>query len=292
MDNDNGDHITLRRRSGFAKVPNSVVADERLSIEARGFLAYIISLPDGWVFRPSHLMKVCRIGRDKYYRIVKELRTHGYVKIRRSKDSRGRFVGTHWEIVCDPDATEIPEAADPESDIPNQLEKKDPLEKNISMCASKNLEADDPVCKDAEVSTQSKDGCMEMYFQEFWMSYPRPKDRSQTKKLFERALKSNKVDPQQLVAAAKSQASKYERERTPRHFMNTSVSWLDQRMWEEFASSPRASKTDVARYFGDRINAGRYIHPGTISEAVAREMMRLGVTNIEKLRALGITLEG
>ncbi len=38
--------LTIRRRGGFTKIPNSVAQDERLSLQARGFLAYLLSLPE------------------------------------------------------------------------------------------------------------------------------------------------------------------------------------------------------------------------------------------------------
>lgn len=52
--------------------------DRTISFEARGMLAYLLSKPADWIVQPKDLQqKDC--GRDKVYRILKELEEHHYL---------------------------------------------------------------------------------------------------------------------------------------------------------------------------------------------------------------------
>lgn len=92
------DNHTISRSGGYSSIPNAAVRDASLSIEARGFLALIMSMSAGWVFRRNNLMKTAGIGRDKYRRIVKELEAAGYLRITPTHDDSGKFMGNHWHI--------------------------------------------------------------------------------------------------------------------------------------------------------------------------------------------------
>lgn len=166
------DKHTLKRRRGFTVVPNSIVADEKLSIEARGFFAYLMSLPDGWVFRTNHLKRVCGVGRDKYYRLVRELKERGYLVVKDSKYSLGRFIGTHWEICEEPGTTENPDADSPDSGKPGLLENKDSLEILKDISAQTNCSTDNSSSQLAEDSKiAEKSTGLNGFFEEFWRSH-------------------------------------------------------------------------------------------------------------------------
>lgn len=101
------EQATISRRSGYTAIPNHIHADDRLSLEARGFLALIMSMKEGWVFRRSNLMKTANIGRDKYRRIIRELQDAGYLEIRNTHKGDGTFGGTEWIITDDPQAQDV-----------------------------------------------------------------------------------------------------------------------------------------------------------------------------------------
>ena len=69
----------------FTMIDNAVLNNVNLSWEARGFLAYLLSLPDDWSFSLGGL-------------ILQELQAAGYVVINRHKDSSGRFTKCTWDI--------------------------------------------------------------------------------------------------------------------------------------------------------------------------------------------------
>jgi hypothetical protein len=74
--------VRIRRKhnGNFAIIPNALVEDKRLSIEAKGLLAYLISRPDDWVVKHGHLQRALGIGRDKLQRILRELIQTGYLE--------------------------------------------------------------------------------------------------------------------------------------------------------------------------------------------------------------------
>jgi hypothetical protein len=53
--------------------------DERLSIEAKGVLGFLLSRPHKWQVRLDHVGRTLRIGRKKLQRIFRELISAGYV---------------------------------------------------------------------------------------------------------------------------------------------------------------------------------------------------------------------
>ncbi len=74
------------------KVLNMAFAtNPRLSLEAKGLLVYLLSKPDNWRVRVPDLMKQCNIGRDKAYRILKELEDNGHLQRSQEHVEAGRF---------------------------------------------------------------------------------------------------------------------------------------------------------------------------------------------------------
>jgi hypothetical protein len=68
----------------FVALPNAILSDERLSVETRGMLAYIISKPRSWQIRPIPLARALSktgspLGRTKLARMFKEAVAAGYM---------------------------------------------------------------------------------------------------------------------------------------------------------------------------------------------------------------------
>lgn len=79
-------------RKNFTVISNRTLADERLSWEARGLLAYLLSKPDNWRVSVKHLVKISpNCGRVKTYRIIKELEDYGYLTQEQTHDDGGKF---------------------------------------------------------------------------------------------------------------------------------------------------------------------------------------------------------
>jgi hypothetical protein len=71
--------VRREHRAHFTILPNAIFLDERLSIEAKGVLGYLLSRPHKWSVRLEQIGWALRIGREKLQRIFRELISTGYV---------------------------------------------------------------------------------------------------------------------------------------------------------------------------------------------------------------------
>lgn len=83
---------------GFTQVSNAVLRNVNLSWEARGFLCYLLSLPDDWSFSIKGLVKQTGATEHTIKRLVKELQIEGYVVLTRHINERGKVTKWTWDI--------------------------------------------------------------------------------------------------------------------------------------------------------------------------------------------------
>lgn len=108
----------IRRNRGFVQIDNSVVRDIRISLRARGALAYLLSQPDEfnldidqWALEnregdPAYLggrehNSDLREGRDAIRAAMRELKSVGYVNRYQERQSDGTFI---WVLTVSEDA--------------------------------------------------------------------------------------------------------------------------------------------------------------------------------------------
>lgn len=124
---------TIRRAKHGAQNPYFMMTrasaqDERLSWEARGILAYLLSKPDDWETRVTDLQQQC--GRDKVRGILKELEATGYLEVERLQHADGgKFTANNYlvhetPIVVTP-LTEKPSTDEPQTANPPHTYKRE-----------------------------------------------------------------------------------------------------------------------------------------------------------------------
>lgn len=79
------------RKKGFVVLYRAAAQDTRLSLEARGLFALMLSLPDDWEYTVSGLAIKAGCGRDKVRRLLRELQAVGYLIREQSHDRGGKF---------------------------------------------------------------------------------------------------------------------------------------------------------------------------------------------------------
>ena len=84
--------IRANRHDRFTVVPNDAIRDDRLSWKARGILIYLLSQPDGWRAKSSHLWTQAPNGRDAVRGGLKELEDAGYLVRRRYQNQNGHWI--------------------------------------------------------------------------------------------------------------------------------------------------------------------------------------------------------
>ena len=146
----------MKRHGRYATVCNEAIRDESLSIEARGMLVLLMSFANGWRFNADHIAKVCGVGREKYQRMVRELKDAGYLRIS-ARQVGGTLDGYLWEIDDRPNRW----TENPSDGGPAPIRK--PTGKNTKKEENQSLELPEP------------EGLIAL--DELWKIYPHPKNR-------------------------------------------------------------------------------------------------------------------
>lgn len=89
------------RNARYTTVPNHVFEDDRLSMEARWLLGYLLSKPDDWTVRLGDIRKKGGCGRDKARAMVAELVKAGYAEKEPARKD-GKFNGLCLVIYDEP----------------------------------------------------------------------------------------------------------------------------------------------------------------------------------------------
>lgn len=116
--------VTRQRKENFAIIPNEVAEDSRLSFEARGVLCYLLAKPNNWKVRIQDIQNAGGIGRDKVYRILKELQSVGYIVLDVRRGARHRVMEYNY-LVYDcavPEKLPLPEKPEAERPVPENTE--------------------------------------------------------------------------------------------------------------------------------------------------------------------------
>lgn len=87
-----GEGLRKRRNSFFVQVPRNTIRDSKLSWKARGLLAFLLDMPDGWDVRSEWLADQAPDGKDSVQSGLRELRAHGYYRLERRRLTDGRLV--------------------------------------------------------------------------------------------------------------------------------------------------------------------------------------------------------
>ena len=95
-----------KRAENFTVLGNGIFADNGLSFEAMGLLAYLLSKPDNWAVHPRLLAKVTegtaqKRGENKIYALLRELIDAGYIT--RKRQASGEM---HYFVYDEPQNVE------------------------------------------------------------------------------------------------------------------------------------------------------------------------------------------
>jgi hypothetical protein len=195
----------------FTQIPNDWVRDERLSLEARGLLAQIMSHRPGWNLSIKSLAGRNHVGRDKVKRILDELLKHGYLERseKQGHDERGHLAGFDYFTRDAQGVTQEPYKAEPDKAEPIKADK--PPKKNIQL----------------EEQSKKKNIDIEQGFNRFWSVYPKKDDKPLAKRSFEKALDRTTVEV--IVSAAERYRDDPNREAL---FTKNPSTWLNADAWE------------------------------------------------------------
>lgn len=107
--------IIRRRHNGnFTVIGNAPMDDKALAAEALGVLCYLRSRPDNWTVLPRQLQDRFGCGRDRIYRILKELIQAGYIIRRQLRGADSTWKSLEYLVLDEPNQP-FPEKPDAEN---------------------------------------------------------------------------------------------------------------------------------------------------------------------------------
>ncbi len=112
--------IRTPRNGQFLVVSHTPLKDIRLNWDSRGLLVFLLSKPDDWTVNVEYLIKQAPSGRDKIYRMLKELITFGYIERQQKRNPSGNIEGYIYfvyELPLSP-YPDKPEPGTPDSNTP------------------------------------------------------------------------------------------------------------------------------------------------------------------------------
>lgn len=137
--------IVHNKENPFVQINKAALWDKNLSLEAIGLWARLLSRPDNWQVSVAEICKSCGSGKDRIYRILRELKANGYAYCMQDTNEKGQFGPTDYFIFeFKATAEEIqkmfPHTGFPDTDNPvtgnpdtNNIDVKNIEETNISL---------------------------------------------------------------------------------------------------------------------------------------------------------------
>lgn len=155
---------------------NVFLRSEKLSLKAKGFLAYVLSLPDAWDFSLSGAVSVLPEGKDAIRAIINELKREGYCTYVQERDEKGKMsrgVYSFFETpVTEEPLTESPKAENPFTENPTQINKD--INKYYNKTNTEKNNIYNPVSEEMSCSSDLDNNVATVEdFEECWVAYNR-----------------------------------------------------------------------------------------------------------------------
>jgi len=112
----------VEKNKDYSTIHNGFLKDNRLSLKAKGLLAYFLSRPDDWDFYSNEILKHCKDGKDSLGSAIKELEIAGYIQRDFKRNTGGKFSGGYDYVVYEipnPPKEENPISEKPKPENPN-----------------------------------------------------------------------------------------------------------------------------------------------------------------------------
>ena len=154
--------VRAKRKTNFTIIGNTGLKDKRLTLKAKGLLAYMLSLPDDWTFYETELMEHSKDGRDAIRSALKELEGAGYLVRHQKREDSGKFGQKEWKVwdepLTDEPLTENPSAVNPTADNPTLLSTNELSTNELSTDKTNNNHQDEDAYKDLITTFQQNFG--------------------------------------------------------------------------------------------------------------------------------------
>jgi len=107
--------VEKNKENPYVILDKDFLNNNNLTWQAKGLLAYLLSLPDNWQINVNDLKNRSKNGREATNSIIKELIKNGYIEREQTKDAKGKFNKYAYKVL---EKTKIPLADNPLTENP------------------------------------------------------------------------------------------------------------------------------------------------------------------------------
>lgn len=78
-------------KHNFTPISNQLIQNQNISLEAKGLVIFILSLPESWIIYKGQVQTALNMNKTKFNRVWKECVDSGYIQVIKERVDRGRF---------------------------------------------------------------------------------------------------------------------------------------------------------------------------------------------------------
>jgi hypothetical protein len=123
--------IKMVRKGGYTVLPNQILRDDSLTLQAKGLFCMMASFPEGWDFTVKGLATVAGCGREKISAALRNLEDSGYLLREQGHSETGQFAANLFVLYDEKIApltgfpsTGKPSTGKPLTENPTQINKE------------------------------------------------------------------------------------------------------------------------------------------------------------------------
>ena len=245
--------IKSKLKDKYSTIPNALIQNFILSLDARGLLVYLLSLPADWKINIKDLCTKNKVGENKMRKMINELIKFHYVVRKESKNSNGTYKSFDYFVYDTPKTLEIR----PVDDFPHV---DNPLVDIEGTYKVNNI--------------QSKHNIYTQEFNLFWSVCRRKKSKDKTYKKFQEIIK--KVDHKLLIEKMNHYNNEQEELKTEIKFYRHPYTWLNQKGWEdEYIAEEKTKEPSRIDILKSRIHKTKFGH--VLEDKDKQEAIKLGL---------------
>ena len=260
----------------YMVISNRIARDERLSIEARGLLVFMLSMSDDWNFSINGLVSQTGSNRKMILRLVKELKAAGYLVQTRQHGKGGIYTACRWDLY--ENCTTVPEnhsvvkpqcgkwncgkTENPETPLKSPQFPKTTVPLNHSavkpQCRETTVPLEGPIRNtNIERNTKEKEDArvlsdVEKLFLEFWAIYPKKVDKKGALRAFKNIKKLKEVFPE-IMSALEIQKRSEQWTKANGQYIPNPTTYIHQERWTTTTEADEI-KANLDQMFLENIN--------------------------------------
>jgi hypothetical protein len=215
-----GQIVKGKRKHDFAIIPNEIAQSKNLTMEEKGMLCFLLSLPENWVLYKKNLYDQMPDGKNAVDRVFKSLQQKGYVLSCRQIDpATNRMVGWNHIVYDSPQLSQDMDF--PISGFPDVGDFRQ--SENIDIYKETNIYKETITYKYA--------------FEDFWLAYDKKVDKKQTLAVW------NKLSDEDRILAVEGVGN--HKSGRDRKYWKDPVRYLRDRRWEDETQNKTIKQTPI-----------------------------------------------